>query len=62
MQGPRGLSDALIGTFQDDKRFIFATKGDTGSGETTSDEMQYCWTTTSPRFMGTGCATFKRNK
>jgi hypothetical protein len=62
LQGPRDISDIMIGTFQDNKRFVFATKGDTGFGEATSDEIQYCWATTKPNFMGTGCATFKRKK
>jgi hypothetical protein len=61
--GRQGKPETIIGTFQDDgKHFVFATSGDTGSGEATSDEMKYCWATSSPRFMGTGCATFKRNK
>jgi len=63
MQGRQGKPETIIGTFQDDgKHFVFASSGDTGSGEATSDEMKYCWATSSPRFMGTGCATFKRNK
>ena len=62
MQGPGGISETIIGTFQDDKRFVFATHIDTGSGEATSDEFRYCWTTSTQRFVGTGCATFKRNK
>jgi hypothetical protein len=63
MKGPSGQAVTIIGTFlPDGKHFVFATDEDTGSGETTSDEMQYCWARTSPKFMGTGCATFKRDK
>jgi hypothetical protein len=62
LQGPAGRLQTIIGTFQDDKRFVFATNEDTGSGEATSDELHYCWAVSTPRFIGTGCATFKRNK
>jgi hypothetical protein len=62
LQGPAGGPQIIIGTFQDDKRFVFATNEDSGSGEATGDELRYCWTVSTPRFIGTGCATFKRNK
>jgi hypothetical protein len=63
MESPHGPPETIIGTFQEDgKHFVFATSGDTGTGEATSDEIKYCWATASEHFMGTGCATFKRNK
>jgi hypothetical protein len=63
LQGPAGKPQRIIGTFQPDgKRFVFATDDDTGSGEATSDELHYCWATSTPRFLGTGCTTYTRNK
>jgi hypothetical protein len=62
LKGPAGRPQTIIGTFEDDKRFVFATNEDTGSGEATGDELNYCWAVATPRFIGTGCATYKRNK
>ena len=62
LRGPARPPQIILGTFQDDKRFVFATNEDSGSGEATGDELRYCWTVSTPRFIGTGCATFKRNK
>jgi hypothetical protein len=64
LQGPAGIKpQTIIGTFQPDgQHFVFATQEDTGSGEATSDELLCCWATASPRYLGTGCATYKRNK
>jgi len=54
-------SQAIVGAFQSDgKRFVFTTENDSGSGEVTGDEMQYCWT--NPRPVAAGCATFKKDK
>jgi hypothetical protein len=41
--------------------FVFSTDTDSGAGEASSDEMEYCWTASSQRFVGAGCATFKRS-
>jgi len=64
LQGPAGKPpQRILGTFQPDgKHFVFATDEDTGSGDATRDELHYCWATSSPRFLGTGCTTYKRNK
>jgi hypothetical protein len=54
-------SQPIVGAFQSDgKRFVFSTARDSGSGEATSDELQYCWTQARPIIAG--CATFKRDK
>ena len=62
LKGPGGRPQTIIGTFEDDKRFVFATNEDTGRGEATGDELHYCWAVSIPRFIGTGCATYKHNK
>ena len=62
LRGPAGPPQTIIGTFQDDKRFVFATNEDTGDGEATGDELHYCWAVSTARFIGTGCATYKRSK
>ncbi|MBV8746205.1 MAG: hypothetical protein JO134_14300 [Xanthobacteraceae bacterium] len=62
LKGPAGRPQTIIGTFEDDKRFVFATNEDTGNGEVTGDELHYCWAVATPRFIGTGCATYKRNR
>jgi hypothetical protein len=63
LTGPVGKPQSIVGAFrQDGKRFVFATESDSGAGEATADEMEYCWTASSPRFVGAGCSTFKRNK
>jgi len=64
LHGPAGVNpQTIIGTFQPDgQHFVFATQEDTGNGEATSDELQYCWTTSTARFLSTGCTTYKRNK
>ncbi|MGA7613405.1 MAG: hypothetical protein WCF49_24860 [Xanthobacteraceae bacterium] len=41
---------------------MFSTNDDMGSGMVGDDELEYCWSTSSQRFLGTGCATYKRNK
>jgi hypothetical protein len=35
LRGPARPPQIIIGTFQDDKRFVFATNEDSGSGEAT---------------------------
>jgi hypothetical protein len=63
LTGPNGRSETILGTFQQDgKRFVFSTAHDTGSGVATRDELEYCWTTSSARFVSAGCAIYKRNK
>ncbi len=63
LKGSKGVPQTIIGTFErDGKHFVLATNNDTGVGEATSDELQYCWSTSTPRFLGVGCATYKRNK
>jgi hypothetical protein len=61
LTGPSGRPQAIVGTFQrDGKHFVFSTVDDMGSG--TADELEYCWATSSQRFVRTGCATYKRAK
>jgi hypothetical protein len=61
--GPNGRPQTILGTFQrDGKHFVFSTNDDMGSGMVGDDELEYCWSTSSQRFLGTGCATYKRNK
>jgi hypothetical protein len=63
LKGSKGVPQTIIGTFErDGKHFVFATNNDTGAGEATSDELQYCWSTSTPRFLGVGCAIYKRNR
>jgi hypothetical protein len=63
LTGPSGRPQAIVGTFQrDGKRFVFSTVDDMGSGTAENDELEYCWATSSQRFVGTGCATYKRAK
>jgi hypothetical protein len=63
LTGPNGRSEVILGTFQQDgKRFVFTSGHDTGSGVATSDELEYCWTTSTPRFLSAGCAIYARNK
>jgi hypothetical protein len=64
LQGPPGVPpQTIIGTFQrDGLHFVFATKEDTGTGQASKNELYYCWATSSPKFLGTGCATYKRSK
>ena len=63
LTGPTGKPQTIVGAFrQDGKRFVFSTDTDSGAGEASSNEMEYCWTASSQRFVGAGCATFKRNK
>ena len=63
LTSPVGTPQTIVGTFQQDgKHFVFSTNNDTGSGVASSDELEYCWATSSPRFLGAGCATYKRNK
>jgi hypothetical protein len=57
-----GKPQALAGAFQaDGKHFVFSTGSESGSGEASSDELQYCWTSLRPVIIA-GCATFKRDK
>ena len=43
--GYTSKSQTIVGAFQSDgKRFVFSTDTDSGSGEATADELQYCWT------------------
>ena len=59
---PVGKPQALAGAFQaDGKHFVFSTGSESGSGEASSDELQYCWTSPRPVIIA-GCATFKRDK
>ena len=59
--GYTSKSQTIVGAFQSDgKRFVFSTDTDSGSGEATSDELQYCWT--NPHPVAAGCATFKKDK
>lgn len=59
--GYTSKSQPIVGAFQSDgKRFVFSTNSDSGSGEATSDELQYCWT--NPHPIIAGCATFKKDK
>jgi hypothetical protein len=54
-------SQTIVGAFQPDgKRFVFSTEHDSGSGEASAEEFQYCWT--NPRPVAAGCATFKKDK
>jgi hypothetical protein len=63
LTGPSGRPQAILGTFQrDGKHFVFATVDDMGNGTVENDELEYCWATSSQRFVGTGCATYKRAK
>jgi hypothetical protein len=63
LTSPAGNPQSIVGTFQPDgKRFVFATDNDWGSGEASSDELQYCWTASNAAFVGAGCATFKHDK
>ena len=62
LTGPTGTPQTIVGAFrQDGKHFVFSTDTDSGAGEASSDEMEYCWTASSQRFVGAGCATFKRS-
>jgi hypothetical protein len=59
--GYTSKSQTIVGAFQSDgKRFVFSTDTDSGSGEATADELQYCWT--NPHPVAAGCATFKKDK
>ena len=61
--GPSGRPQAIVGTFQlDGRRFAFATVDDMGSGTVENDVLEYCWATSSQRYIGTGCATYQRTK
>ena len=62
LQRPGSQPQPIIGTFENDTHFVFATSEDTGGGDATGDELHYCWTVSTPRLIGTGCATYKRNK
>lgn len=63
LTGPNGRPQTILGTLQrDGKHFVFSTNDDMGSGMVGDDELEYCWSTSSQRFLGTGCATYKRNK
>ncbi len=63
LTGPVGKPQTIVGAFrQDGKRFVFSTEGDSGAGEATADEIEYCWTASTAHFVGAGCSTFKRNK
>ena len=63
LTGPVGRPQTIVGAFQQDGRhFVFATNNDSGSGASNDSELEYCWTTSSLRFLGAGCATFKRDK
>lgn len=63
LTGPTGKPETIVGTFQQDsKHFVFSTNNDTGSGTVGTDELEYCWSTSGPRFLGTGCASYKRSK
>ena len=62
LTGPTGNPQTIVGAFrQDGKHFVFSTNTDSGAGEASGDEMEYCWTASSQRFVGAGCATFKRS-
>jgi hypothetical protein len=64
LTGPNGKPQTILGTFaRDGKHFVFSTNDDMGSGTLGDDEreLEYCWSTSSQRFLGTGCATYKRN-
>ena len=61
LSGPVGKPQPIAGAFQPDgKHFVFATENESGSGEASGDELQYCWTSSRPIIAG--CATFKRDK
>jgi type II secretory pathway pseudopilin PulG len=61
LSGPVGKPQPVAGAFQaDGKHFVFSTENESGSGEASSDELQYCWTSSRPIIAG--CATFKRDK
>ena len=63
LTGPKGKPQTVVGAFrQDGKRFVFSTDSDSGWGEASSDEVEYCWTASSPSFIGAGCSIFKRSK
>jgi len=63
LTGPSGRPQAIVGTFQlDGKHFVFATVDDMGSGTVENDVLEYCWATSSQRYIGTGCATYTRAK
>ena len=61
LQRPGGQPQPIIGTFENNTHFVFATSEDMGGGDATGDELHYCWTVSTPRLVGTGCATYKRN-
>ena len=54
--GYTSKSQTIVGAFQSRN----ALRTDSGSGEATSDELQYCWT--NPHPVAAGCATFKKDK
>jgi hypothetical protein len=61
LSGPVGKAQPIAGAFQPDgKHFVFSTENESGSGEASNDELQYCWTSSRPIIAG--CATFKRDK
>lgn len=61
LSGPVGKPQPIAGAFQPDGRhFVFSTENESGSGEASNDELQYCWTSSRPIIAG--CATFKRDR
>ena len=62
MIDPTGKSSVFVGAFRNDKAFVFATDKDSGWGEIKDSEMEYCWSTVSPSFVGAGCTRFARGK
>jgi hypothetical protein len=63
LTGLSGRPEVIVGAFaQDGTHFVFSTQGDTGSGTADAEQFEYCWTISSTRLVGAGCAAFRRNK